>query len=443
MRPFLSLALLVATAPQAAPRVPAPAFALAQVQQVPAPGAETSVPPPSAPPQSLPDAPVGSSSRPEPRVPAEAAEASAPPAGVRSSAAPEQGTGEVPAGEPSPVDDPSPAPAAEPAPTVETDSAPAATGVAGQEAPPVPDDAPVLASDGLAADAPRTTDARQQRLVNGAPLYNPNVSVHIVQKKRFADEGRHELTVYPATVQVNGKYTNHAGTAAHYTYHLQENFALQVMGQYNWYSNESAFNLELIDKVREQAQAASSLLLVWGAHAGVEVTPLYGKFAFLNNSLAQFSVVLSGGAGVGSTRHLIRPEVTNEVEGDSFQVPARFGDTGTKFMGSVGGGFRLQFGESYALRVEVRDLIYTARVDRVDGCNLADFEALEAARSANQDFASLNLSGSCRYEKFDGVDPKTRKNYREDIILGRDLVAEPSSDVLNNVSFYAGFSVLF
>ncbi|AKQ66666.1 hypothetical protein A176_003578 [Myxococcus hansupus] len=440
MRPILSLALLVATATQAAPRVPAPAFALAQVQQVPAPGAETAVPPPTQP-ASLPEAPSVPASRPEPRVPGTT--------NVRSDSAPSHGTGTAPERErtPASADEAGlasePMPATEPAPTVESQTAPPATDMAGQEAPPVPDDAPVLAADLESSDAPRTTDVQQQRLVNGAPLYNPNVSVHIVQKKRFADEGRHELTVYPATVQVNGKYTNHAGTAAHYTYHLQENFALQVMGQYNWYSNESAFNLELIDKVREQAQAASSLLLVWGAHAGVEVTPLYGKFAFLNNSLAQFSVVLSGGAGVGSTRHLIRPAVTNEVDGQSFNVPARFGDTGTKFLGSVGGGFRLQFGESYALRVEVRDLIYTARVDRVDGCNLADFEALEAARSSNQDFASLNLSGSCRYQRFDGVDPKTRKNYREDIILGRDLVAEPSSDVLNNVSFYAGFSVLF
>ena len=78
---------------------------------------------------------------------------------------------------------------------------------------------------------------------------------------------------------------------------------------YNWYSNESLFNLELIDKVREQAQAASALLLVWGAQAGVEVTPLYGKFAFYDNHLLQFSLVLSGGAGIGSTRVLVRPEV--------------------------------------------------------------------------------------------------------------------------------------
>ncbi|RKH77944.1 outer membrane beta-barrel domain-containing protein [Corallococcus sp. AB045] len=334
---------------------------------------------------------------------------------------------------------PEAAPATPSAPAVtDEDAADGAPSSAQASATP-PTDAPVLDT----GEAPRTTDAQQQRLVNGAPLYNPNVNVHIVQKKRFADEGKHELVLYPAAVQVNGKFTNHVGTALNYVYHLQENFALQVGGQYNWYSDESNFNLELIDKVREQAQAASSLLLQWGAHAGVEVTPLYGKFAFFNNSLAQFSLVLSGGAGIGKTRHLIRPEVANEVDGQTYQVPARFGDTGNKFLGEVGGGFRVQFGEHYALRLEVRDLIYTARVDKVDGCNLADFEALEAARAANQPFDGLNLSGSCKVAKFDGVDPKTKKNYREDIILGRDLVAEPSSDVLNNVSFYAGFSVLF
>ncbi|NOJ95918.1 outer membrane beta-barrel domain-containing protein [Corallococcus sp. CA049B] len=403
MRPFRSIALLVAAVP---------ALALAQgaspAQPPAAPGPDATAPAspsPAEPPErqrTERDAPAVPQSQPE----AAPATPSAP------------AVTDEDAADNAPVSEPSAA------------QAPAAT---------PPTDAPVLDS----GEAPRTTDAQQQRLVNGAPLYNPNVNVHIVQKKRFADEGKHELVLYPAAVQVNGKFTNHVGSALSYVYHLQENFALQVGGQYNWYSDESDFNLELIDKVREQAQAASSLLLQWGAYAGVEVTPLYGKFAFFNNSLAQFSVVLSGGAGLGKTRHLIRPEVANEVDGQTYQVPARFGDTGNKFLGEVGGGFRVQFGEHYALRLEVRDLIYTARVDKVDGCNLADFEALEAARAANQPFDGLNLSGSCKVSKFDGVDPKTKKNYREDIILGRDLVAEPSSDVLNNVSFYAGFSVLF
>ncbi|MFY0567965.1 outer membrane beta-barrel domain-containing protein [Archangium lansingense] len=309
------------------------------------------------------------------------------------------------------------------------------------QAPAPPSDAP-LATAGEPELQP-VSDPNSQRLVNGAPLHNPNVAVHVVQKKRFADEGRHEFTLYPVVGQVNGRFTEHAGSALHYTYHLQENFALQVSTTYNWYSNESLFNLELIDKVREQAQAASALLLVWGAQAGVEVTPLYGKFAFYDNHLLQFSLVISGGAGIGSTRVLVRPEVSNQVDGETFTVPARFGDTGSKFLGSVGGGFRVQFGDSMALRLEVRDLVYTARVDRVDGCNLQDFQKLEDARSTGQSFSELGLTGSCQFQKFDGVDPKTRKNYREDIVLGKDLVGNPSSDVLNNLSFYAGFSLLF
>ncbi|HEX8820500.1 MAG TPA: outer membrane beta-barrel domain-containing protein [Archangium sp.] len=306
--------------------------------------------------------------------------------------------------------------------------------------------APEQASDAPLAEAAElqpVADPNQHQLVNGAPLRNPNVAVHVVQKKRFADEGRHEFTLYPVVAQVNGRFTEHTGSAFHYTYHLQENFGLQLSTQYNWYSNESVFNLELIDKVREQAQAASALLLVWGAQAGVEVTPLYGKFAFYDNHLLQFSLVLSGGAGIGSTRVLIRPDVVNEVDGQQRTVPARFGDTGSKFLGSVGGGFRVQFGDSMALRLEVRDLVYTARVDRVDGCNLEDFQKLEDGRGSGTAFKDLGLTGSCQYDKFDGVDPKTKKNYREDIVLGKDLVGNPSSDVLNNLSFYAGFSYLF
>lgn len=326
-----------------------------------------------------------------------------------------------------PVEPEQPAPG--PAPSVES------------QTPVAPPDAPLATSE--PTELQPVSAPEEQVLVNGAPLRNPNVAVHVVQKKRFADEGRHEFTLYPMVAQVNGRFTEHFGSAVHYTYHLQENFGLQVSTQYNWYSNESLFNLELIDKVREQAQAASALLLLWGVQAGVEVTPLYGKFAFYDNHLLQFSLVLSGGAGVGSTRVLIRPEVANEVDGQTYTVPARFGDTGSKFLGSVGGGFRVQFGDSMALRLEVRDQVYTARVDRVDGCSLQDFQKLEDGRSSGTPFHELGLSGGCRYQRFDGVDPKTHKNYREDIVLGKDLVGNPSSDVLNNLSFYGGFSLLF
>lgn len=331
---------------------------------------------------------------------------------------------------------------AAPAPPEEGDEEAAAPAPAAEAPPPptVPADAP-LETRPLTVEE-QAARAKQQKLVSGAPLYNPNVAVHIVQKKRFRDEGKHELVLFPAAVQVNGKFSQHAGTALQYVYHLQENFALQLTPQYNWYANESGFNKEIINKVREQAPAATALLLAWSGLAGVEVTPLYGKFAFYNDLLAQFGVVLSGGAGIGSTRNLLRPEAPATLpDGSTLVAPDRFGDTGMKFVGSVGGGFRVQVGDRFALRLEVRDVVYTARADRVNGCNLADLNELERTKAEEQPFATAQLSGSCREETFRGV--QSGQDRRDDIVLARDLVAQPSSDVLNVVSFYTGLSFLF
>lgn len=282
-----------------------------------------------------------------------------------------------------------------------------------------------------AAATPAPTDlsvGEQQRLVSGAPLYNPNVAVHIVEKKRFADRSKREIALYPATLQANGKFTQHIGSTLSGIYHLQENFAFQVSGHYNWYAVQSAFNAELIEKVQQEAQPATSLLLVWGAQAGVEVTPLYGKFAWYEDSLAHFSVVLNGGAGVGSTKIQLKPE--------NSAGPATFGETGLKFLGSVGLGFRLQVGDRWAARLEVRDLVYTARVDRVNGCSHEDLVAMAAADTGGRDPAAVNTTEPCRKDLFS-------KN-RGDINLAKEMVKPPpTSDVLNNVGVYAGFAFLF
>src|SRR5437868_466224 len=57
----------------------------------------------------------------------------------------------------------------------------------------------------------RKAKEHAQELVSGAPLYNPNVAVHIVQHKPFADRGLRELVLYPAVPQANGKFTQHVG----------------------------------------------------------------------------------------------------------------------------------------------------------------------------------------------------------------------------------------
>jgi outer membrane beta-barrel protein len=276
--------------------------------------------------------------------------------------------------------------------------------------------------------------------------------VHIVEKKQLSDYGRAEAVVYPVTPQINGKFTEHFGTAAMIVYHFQENFAFQVSGLYNWYSSESDFNQELINKVREQAQAATSLLLVWGGVAGVEVAPLYGKFAYYEGRLGHFSIVLNAGAGLADTRLQLR--ASNDAG------PSTFGDAGTKFMGSVGGGFRVSLGERFTLRLEVRDLVYTARVDSVNGCSAADLNALysdiKSGDPSGQRFNSVSVSAGCNIKPFTGSVGQNSGscsgspgssgwcyNHASDVPLAYNLVSSPSSDVLNNVSFYAGLSFVF
>jgi outer membrane beta-barrel protein len=300
-----------------------------------------------------------------------------------------------------------------------------------------------------AAAAPIAADkaAKEQELVSGAPLYNPNVAVHIVEQKAFSDNGKREVMLFPAMAQVNGKFTQDFGTALGFVWHLNENFGIQLMGQYNWVNEESGFNGELINKVRAEAQAATSLLLVWGAVGGVEVTPLYGKFTFYENTLAHFSIVLNGGAGIGGTRHQLKPHndptPMSQCEADPATCSATYGDTGTRFMGELGGGFRLQIGQRFSVRLEVRDLVYTARVDSVNGCNSGDLKAMDNALRAGKQPDSANVGGGCNVKAFTGIDPNTHLQRSNDVTIAYNLVKTPSSDVLNNLGIYLGLGFIF
>lgn len=254
-------------------------------------------------------------------------------------------------------------------------------------------------------------------LVNGAPLGNPRVDVHVVEQKPVREAGRFEFTLYPVVPQLNALYTQHVGTMGQVTWHAREHFGFTLSGGGNWFNRESALNQELIDKARIEAQAASSLLWTWTALAGVEVTPLYGKFALLEAGLAQFSFVLSAGAGVGGTRHQLKPSGTTS---------ATFGDTGVRFMGTVGAGFRLTLGQHVAVRLEVRDVVYTARVDQVNGCSAPDF-------GPSQGRELQPTTPTCTAT---AIAPN-------DVPLAHNLIRAGSSQVLNSLGAWAGVSFLY
>jgi outer membrane beta-barrel protein len=303
------------------------------------------------------------------------------------------------------------------------------------------DDAPKAAPAAAAAapvsapaPAPALADPSQQKLVSGAPLSNPNVAVHIVEKKEFSDRNRLELVLQPFDYQVNGKFTQHMGLGGSVVWHLHENFGLMAMGVWNYSSGESGFNNELIDKVHAEAQAATSVLLNGGLLGGVEAMPFYGKFVWFDNNLIHFSLVINAGAGAGSTRIQLKPP--SSCGGTSACFPdATYGDIGWRFMGEIGGGFRVQIGRWVAVRLEVRDLLYSARVDSINGCSAADLKALDTSPTAS-------VGGSCNVAAFKGTSSSGRQN-NLDIPLALGLTKTPSSDVLNNLGLYLGVSANF
>lgn len=331
-------------------------------------------------------------------------------------------------------EDPAPG-AATPAP------APAGTKTDGTAATP----SPAAQPQGAVAPA-AAAGQNSQQLVSGAPLYNPNVAVHIVEQKQFSDSGKREVILFPAAIQINGKFTQHYGTALGFVWHINENFGFQVMGQYNWVNIESAFNTELVDKIGAQAEAASALLWTWGVVGGVEVAPVYGKFALFDETLAHFSIVLNAGAGVTGTRAQLKPQNQRTPMSLCEQFPETcaptYGDTGIRFMGQLGGGFRVQLGKRFSFRMEVRDLVYTARVDSVNGCNSADMTAIQTKDRGGQPAGSAAVSSGCRTETFEGTTsggyPRSR-----DITPAVNLVKNPTSDVLNNIGFYMGAGFIF
>src|SRR5208283_1483575 len=102
-------------------------------------------------------------------------------------------------------------------------------------------------------------------------------------------------------------------------------FSLQVLGLWNYFGGWSPLTGELLDN-HARPEAADQIILQGGVVAGFEVSPLYGKFAYYENRLAQFRFVLNAGAGVGFT------EV--QLSGATTRFPnnaSTFGSTGPRF----------------------------------------------------------------------------------------------------------------
>ena len=195
-----------------------------------------------------------------------------------------------------------------------------------------------------------------------------------------------------------------------------------MLGGGNWYNEESAFNGELVEKFRVEAQAASSMLWTWGLFGAVEFEPFLGEFTLLHAARARLGFVVSVGAGAGGTRHLLWP---------ASDTPAAYGDTGVHFMATVAAGLRFRIGEHFVARFEVRDVGYSAAINTINGCNGGDLAAINRRIEAGRDPGGAEVSSACRCF----VSPNESR-------AGLWLTRNSSSEIIHNlgVALGAGFT---
>jgi outer membrane beta-barrel protein len=260
-----------------------------------------------------------------------------------------------------------------------------------------------------------------------APVNDADVQrIHVVEQRPFTEANRWELTL-SAPVQVNPKFTIHAGLTAELAYHLRENLALQLGLIWFPIAYQSTLSEELLTKADEAPLTAEAFLLQGAAIAGLELMPIYGKLNVFDGKILRLGFYINAGLGLGKTELQLRPST------DTFG--RSYGDTGFRPVAALGGGFRVFVTEQVTVRLELRDFAYSGYVSRVNGCSLADTQAI----STNPDNPG-SLSSGCNAGAFGDTAQKRRLNATG----AKDLLKPPSSaEVINNIAFMGGVSYLF
>jgi len=255
------------------------------------------------------------------------------------------------------------------------------------------------------------------------------VRIHVLEQRPFTEAGRWEASFFGNT-QINPKFTVHAGLSAELAYHLRENLAAQLGVWYFPISVQSSLSEELLTKARVAPETAEAFLLRAAALAGLELMPVYGKLNIFDGKILRLGVYLNGGLGVAKTRVQLRPS-SDPVTGRTF------GDTGFRPIASLGIGLRVFLSEQLTVRIEVRDFAYSGYVSKVNGCNHDEAARIEAAEANGQ--TATGLSPGCDERAFGAPGAQAQLNAG----AAKDLLARPSSDVINNIAFQGGLSWLF
>ena len=180
--------------------------------------------------------------------------------------------------------------------------------------------------------------------------------IKTLQRKNFLKLGRVEWTTGGAFVS-NDPFLNRYIFGTGFAYHLTEIFAMELnlgfspdLGDADW--------KPLTDQLVNNNHVSPDISkLTYFGNATFAFSPIYGKAAVLGRNIINFDIF--GAFGMGATRTVDDLEALQKV-GDPVAEATQYQIHPTT---NFGGGLRIIFNESTALRFEGRSLIYIETVD--------------------------------------------------------------------------------
>jgi outer membrane beta-barrel protein len=251
--------------------------------------------------------------------------------------------GDAPAGAPVDMDADAPAtPAPAPAP-----SEPSATEGTGTPPP---------ASGGgmdicqITPDAPQCQAQKEVNLTLEAKKEIRSREIYAVQQQYVIKAQRFEIMPYFAFT-MNDQFVGHNAPGLALNYYITQVLAVGVNG--NWYDGlnaDSDFNFQN----RREAHIAVPLnIYQFSSDLNFTYVPMYGKFAGFGDFIFHYDAFVEGGVGV------IRTKPLPIIDPDNRSFP----DWNTLVNFDVGIGLRVFFSRWLAAILEVRDLIYSERIE--------------------------------------------------------------------------------
>jgi outer membrane beta-barrel protein len=201
---------------------------------------------------------------------------------------------------------------------------------------------------------------------------SPNERVHVLQKRDYSVKNKIEISLFGG-LSVDDIFTQHYTATIAVDYHIDEAFALEAMwmtskvpfatcGEVTGSSDPVEYNdcagirwheyTDAYDNIHHDAKLSPSNadLAMLSNYLGLNVqfSPIYGKFSFFKMGLVHADFYVTAGGGAATTE---------------YQRPNKhWVDTGTYFVGNFGLGFRIFLARWFALRLDVRDFTFAARV---------------------------------------------------------------------------------